>query len=85
MSHCADLDLQRRIERAKLWAEESAKPWIAQIVRVRAWERPTYEVTPDGLKVISNGLEGYQLDLINACEQAIASIYRQAAKMAGGA
>lgn len=75
--------VMRRIQRARLWAEGAAKPWIDQIVRVRNLERPTYELTPDGLKLISDGLSDREHEMIRQCEEAIASIHRQAERMAG--
>lgn len=79
----SDPVVMRRIQRASLWAEGAVKPWVDQILRVRMFERPTYEVTPDGLKLISDGLSEREHEMIRQCEEAIATIYRQAEQMAG--
>ena len=74
--------VMRRIQRARLWAEGAAKPWVDQIARVRLLERPAYELKPDGLRLISDGLSEREHEMIRQCEEAIATIHRQAEQMA---
>lgn len=78
-----DAVVMRRIQWARLWAEWSAKHWVDQIVRLRSLSRPTYELTPDGLKLVSDGLTDSERKMIRQCEEAIASIHWQAKRMAG--
>jgi hypothetical protein len=81
-SNRRDLHVNRRIQCARMWAEGAAKPWVDQIVRIRMLERPTYELRPDGLRLVSDGLTDREHEMIRQCEEAIATIHRQAEQLA---
>lgn len=57
-------------------SEDAARPFFRAIMSIRALERPTYILTPDGLKIISDGLSDREHELISQCEKAIEQIYR---------
>ena len=77
-----DSESARQIQQAKAWASEAVRPFVAQIMRIRCLERPTYHLTSEGLTLISDGLSAHQHDMIRQCEDAIADIHLRAAEMA---
>ena len=57
-------------------SEDAARPFFRAIMSIRALERPTYILTPDGLQMISDGLSDREHELIGQCEDAIKQVYR---------
>jgi len=60
-------------------AEVAAQPLVDAIFRMRQHEKTSYELTADGLRLISNGLSDRENELIRLCEEAICRIYQRAA------
>jgi hypothetical protein len=67
---------EQEIRMKLVLAEDAAKPLFRAITSIRALERPTYILTPDGLKMLFDGLSDREHELISQCEKAIEQIYR---------
>jgi hypothetical protein len=55
-----------------------AEPFVDAILRVRAMESPTYELTAEGLRLVSDGLTDNSRKTIRECESGIAEIWAKA-------
>lgn len=63
------------IKRARMEMEDEINMWINQIVRIKMLARPTYELTPSGLNLISDGLSEHMHELIRQCEENISIVH----------
>jgi hypothetical protein len=74
--------MHRRIETARLWAEQESRPFVELIVSVRNRERPTMLISKDGFEVVDDGLCEADSKIIAQCQEWIQYIHQRAIKMA---
>lgn len=67
----------QRIRREIMFAQLEAEPFAKMITRIRMAERPTYELSPDGFKLVSDGLSDTEHEMIRQCQESIDCIYRR--------
>ena len=79
---CTAVVMRRRIQEARLWAENESQPFVRIIMSVRLRERPTWLIKPgEKIELVSDGLCERDKSLIATCEAWIREIHERANKM----
>lgn len=62
------------LERARFYQEMESAPFVNMILKVRNFERPSYLIEGNSLRLIDDGLTEKERDIIKQCEDIIESI-----------